>query len=136
MTPDTLLELVQRLTTQTVEIAAVEKAVGGKFARTEADAYVEYAATDAPGFARVWLQEPVAGSTFGARLSLQVDPKVCATWDQARARFGFAAKVPVHPGVTPTTEDWWQYPQVTSSRLSLSFDRTTGCLTQIAVQAP
>ena len=123
MTPDTLLELVQRLTTQTVELAAVEKAVGGKFARTEADAYVEYAATD-------------MGSTFGARLSLQVDPKVCATWDQARARLGFAARVPVHPGVTPTTDDWWQYPQVTSSRLSLSFDRTTGCLTQIAVPAP
>lgn len=136
MTPDTLLELVQRLTTQTVEVASVEKVVGGKFARTDADAFVEHAAVDAPGFVRVWLQEPRAGATFSPRLSLRVDASVCATWDQARARFGFAAKVPVHPGVAQPADDWWQYPQVTSTRLSLSFDRSTGCLTEVSVQAP
>ncbi|MEQ1505446.1 MAG: hypothetical protein ABMB14_24655 [Myxococcota bacterium] len=136
MTPDTLLELVQHLTTQTLELASVEKLVGGTFTHADAAAYIEHTAVDAPGFARVWLQEPRAGATFSPRLSLRVDASVCATWDQARARFGFGAKVPVHPGVAQPPDDWWQYPQVTATRLSLSFDRVTGCLTEVSVHPP
>ena len=92
------------------EVASLEEVVGWRLVATESGEFTdEHVATDAPGWSRVWLQLPRGTATFQPRLSLTPDPTVCATREQATARFGFAARVPVHPGQRSPPEEWWQY---------------------------
>lgn len=136
MTPEALLAVLERVVEgRTLEAPSLGAVIGGTFSVREGQALVEHVATDAPGWSQVLLQVPKGEAASGSRLSLAPAPGTCATWEQAKTRFGFAARTPEHPGAPPPTVEWWQYPQVGGDvRLSLAFDVRTGCLAEAAIR--
>ncbi len=118
-----------------LDLSSVARVTGGTFAARESESFVEQTATNAPGFSEVWLKLPKAAASFPPMLSLQVADGTCTTWDDAQARYGFAAKVPPHHSAPPPTLDFWQYPQVEWASLTLAFDPASGCLRRIDLHA-